>query len=107
MNFSRDKSERKLSYAQVVSTPRPGDVNQPETSASAKKAKIINQQVEEVAEIMQQNINKVLQRGENLDSLQIKTEKSKIYKKQTLVQQNKNNINDNFCDYCDRVDNPW
>ncbi|OMJ20016.1 Vesicle-associated membrane protein 4 [Smittium culicis] len=73
MNFSRDKGERKLSYAQVVSTPRPDDVNQPKASASAKKAKIINQQVEEVAEIMQQNINKVLQRGENLDSLQIKT----------------------------------
>ncbi|PVU85753.1 hypothetical protein BB559_006833 [Furculomyces boomerangus] len=44
----------------------------------SKKTMQVQRQVDEVTEIMQQNINKVLQRGENIDSLQTKTEEMSV-----------------------------
>ncbi len=42
-------------------------------SQSSGKAKEVQGQVDEVAEIMNDNINKVMERGEKLDSLESKT----------------------------------
>lgn len=43
------------------------------SSQPPNKAKHVQQQVDEVVGIMQDNINKVMERGEKLDALQTKT----------------------------------
>ncbi len=43
------------------------------TNASADKTKKVQGEVDEVVGIMNNNINKVMERGEKLDSLQTKT----------------------------------
>jgi vesicle-associated membrane protein 4 len=47
---------------------------QSQVPQNTKKATEVKQQVDEVVGIMQNNIEKVVQRGEKLDSLQNKTE---------------------------------
>jgi vesicle-associated membrane protein 4 len=47
---------------------------QQQVPQNTKKATEVHQQVEEVIGIMHNNIDKVVQRGEKLDSLQNKTE---------------------------------
>lgn len=44
-------------------------------NSGSDKTKLVKQQVDEVVGIMQTNIEKVMERGENLDNLQNKTGK--------------------------------
>ncbi|KXS19071.1 synaptobrevin [Gonapodya prolifera JEL478] len=60
------------------------DSSSSEPQGSAEKAKLLNQQVDEVAGIMRENIAKAAARGENLDNLQNATDdlvaKAKVFK---------------------------
>ncbi|PVZ96721.1 hypothetical protein BB558_007354 [Smittium angustum] len=73
----------RLSYAQIAAKPPPppSPIDQQARvppDGISKKTMQVQRQVDEVTEIMQQNINKVLQRGENIDSLQTKTEEMSV-----------------------------
>ncbi|KAG2179443.1 hypothetical protein INT44_006289, partial [Umbelopsis vinacea] len=58
----------------IPNSQRPGGANAaPGTAGNAKTARV-QQQVDEVVNIMQDNIDKVMQRGERLDDLRGKTE---------------------------------
>ncbi|KAJ2959094.1 hypothetical protein NQZ79_g5383 [Umbelopsis isabellina] len=58
----------------IPNSQRPGGANEAAGGAGNAKTARVQQQVDEVVNIMQDNIDKVMQRGERLDDLRGKTE---------------------------------
>ncbi|CAM0139653.1 Vesicle membrane receptor protein (v-SNARE) [Umbelopsis sp. WA50703] len=58
----------------IPNSQRPGGANEASGGAGNAKTARVQQQVDEVVNIMQDNIDKVMQRGERLDDLRGKTE---------------------------------
>lgn len=57
----------------IPNSQRPGGANEAAGGAGNAKTARVQQQVDEVVNIMQDNIDKVMQRGERLDDLRGKT----------------------------------